>query len=60
MRVILILLTLLLSSCTRYQMTTTQVLDDLGVKYEMVDEIKSNKKAEALYVFEEDTIYFKN
>lgn len=50
---------MLFSSCTRYQMTSTQVLDDLGVKYVMVEGLEGHKKADAEYNFEEDTIYFK-
>lgn len=48
------------TSCTRYQMSTTRVLDDLGIKYEFVDELTFNPEGSAEYNFTDNTIYFVN
>lgn len=53
-----LMFSLVFSSCTRYQMTTTKVLDDLGVKYEFVDELEHHPDGSAEYNFEDGVIYF--
>jgi len=59
-RLFMILVICLLSvSCTRYQGTSTRILDDLGVKYEITKKIPHHPDADAVYVEEEDKIYVK-
>jgi len=56
---IILMLCLLSVSCTRYQGTSTRILDDLGVKYEITKKIPYHPDADAVYVEEEDKIYVK-
>jgi len=59
-RLFLLLSVILLStSCTRYQGTSTRILDDLGVNYEITREIPHYPDADAVYVENEDKIYVK-
>lgn len=56
---VLFILALCFSSCTRYEATSTLILDDLGVKYKITKEIPHYPDADAVYVESEDTIYVK-
>jgi len=53
----LILLAFSMQSCTRYQNTSTLILDDLGEEYELVKEIPGFEDADGLYSCAEDKIY---
>ena len=50
---------LLFSSCTKYQGTSTKLMDDLGVNYEIVNELPYNSRGDALYDSHNDKIYVK-
>lgn len=57
--VVLFVLSIVFSSCTRYQGTSTRILHDLGVNYEVAKEIPHYPNADAVYDSEEDKIYVK-
>lgn len=50
---------LMSTSCTRYQGTSTRILEDLGVNYEITRNIPHYPNADAVYVEDEDKIYVK-
>lgn len=50
---------ILFTGCTRYQGTSTMILDDLDVKYEITKSIPYHPNADAVYVEDEDKIYVK-
>ena len=55
--VVLIILLLSLSSCSRYDGTSTMILEDLGIRYELVEALDNN--AIGYYDFETDMIKVK-
>jgi hypothetical protein len=57
--IIILFLALMFTGCTRYQGTSTKMLDDLGVKYEITKTIPLYPNADAVYVENEDKIYVK-